>query len=64
MRIEKYMPDNKTRRCPAIGLTGQCKRPYEFQGHKTAPHDPPDACYYDGPAHPASYYNTDRGTEP
>ncbi len=48
-----------TRRCPAVGLTGQCTRPYERYGHQDGPHDPPDACYFEGPAHPASYYNED-----
>ncbi|KKM72946.1 hypothetical protein LCGC14_1415420 [marine sediment metagenome] len=57
MRIEPYTADGKARRCPAVGLNGQCVRPYEEHGHRTAPHDPPDACYIEGPAHPASYYN-------
>ena len=56
---ERYLSDGKTLRCPAVGLTGQCIRPEERHGHQDGPHDPPDACYFDGPAHPASFYNED-----
>lgn len=45
---EKYMPDGETRRCPARGLTGQCKRKWDRHGHEDGPHNPPDACYFNG----------------
>ena len=49
--------DGETLRCPAVGLTGQCTRPYERHGHQDGPHDPADACYVNEPAHPGSFHN-------
>lgn len=57
IEIEIYLPDGTTRRCPAVGLAGQCVLPDKKHGHDEA-HDPPDAIYL-GTAHPAAFYNTD-----
>ncbi len=56
---ETYLPDGKTPRCPAVGLSGQCSRPYERHGHQDVMHDPTDACYPQRPAHPAAFYNNE-----
>ena len=55
-KIEPYLSDGTTPRCPAVGVTGQCQRAEDKYGHLKGPHDPPDAVYV-WTAHPASFWN-------